>query len=115
MYMKIIKNGVIGVCLFTAISGTAQEKGNDTTTKFIPPVIVKDEDSVHKSEMMKKEYKSKEWRQGNEVITDTSKEFGGQPKSRMEKKTKKPRKPAPPAPPPAPALPPAPPSPPAKE
>ncbi len=104
--MKLLNNAVIGVCLFVSISAEAQQPDNDTTTKFTPPVIVKDQDIIQKSERDKKEYKSKEWRQGNEVITDTVNGAADKHKSGLRKKTKK-RVPPPPPPPP-PALPPAP-------
>lgn len=99
--MKLIQNAAMGVCLLTSISLHAQTS-NDTTTKFTPPVIVKDEDTVSKSESKKKEYKSKEWRQGMEVINDTTKGAADKPKTGMQKNMKKLRRPTPPPPPPAP-------------
>lgn len=67
--MKLINKAAIVVCLFVSVSAEAQTNG-DTATHFTPPVIVKDKDSVQKSENKKEEYKSKEWHQGIE-ITDT--------------------------------------------
>ncbi len=100
--MKLINNAAIGVCLFVSISAKAQQTDNDTTTKFTPPVIVKDKDSVQKSENKKEEYKSEEWRQGEE-ITDTTHKSSPKHRSDAGKKTKKrvPPSPAPPPPPPA--------------
>ncbi len=111
--MKLIQSAAIGVCLFSSISIKAQQTSNDTTTKFTPPVIEKNEDSVSKSESKKKEYKSKEWRQGNEVITEEKNGTPDKPKLRMQKKAGKQH--AVPHPPPPPALPPAPPPPPDKD
>lgn len=99
--MKIIQSAVIGVCLFTSIAVKAQQTTSDTTTKFIPPVIVKDADAATKSEKTKKAYKSKEWHQGNEVMTDTT-GAADKPKTGMQKNMQKMRRPTPPPPPPAP-------------
>lgn len=95
--MKLINNAAIGVCLFVSISAQAQQTDSDTTTQFTPPEIIKDKDSVQKSEDKKEEYKSEEWRQGTE-ITDTTNRSTHKPKSGT-KKTK--RRVAPPPPPPA--------------
>lgn len=101
--MKLIQNAAIGVCLLASISVQAQQSSNDTTTHFTPPVIVKDQDQVSKSESKKKEYKSKEWKQGDEVMTDTTKGAGEKFRPRMNKNGKK--RLAPPPPPPQPAKP----------
>lgn len=98
--MKPIQSAAIGVCLFISISSAqAQQTSDDTTTKFTPPVIVKD--SVQKSESKKEEYKSKQWKQGDEVITDTSKASGAKPKFGTGKNARKSRGVPPPPPPPA--------------
>lgn len=96
--MKLINCSAIGVCLFVSLSAHSQDTGNDTTTKFTPPVIVKD--PAQKSENKKEEYKSKEWRQGSEVINDTTKGSGDRLKSSMRKKAEK-QHGVPPTPPPA--------------
>lgn len=109
--MKLINKSAIGVCLLVSLSAHAQQTGKDTVTKFTPPVIVKDEDTAtkftppvivkdeepaQKSESKKEEYKSKEWRQGDVVLTDTTKGSGVK-----GKRIKRPQRPAPPPPPPA--------------
>ena len=101
--MKLINNSAIGLCLLVSLSAHSQDASNDTTTHFTPPVIVKD--SVQKSENKKEEYKSKEWRQGMEVISDTTKGPGDKLKSSMRKKAQKERAVPPPPPPPPPAKP----------
>lgn len=102
--MKLINNSAIGVCLLVSISAHAQDTGSDTTTRFTPPVIVKD--PAQKSENKKEEYKSKEWRQGFEAVTDTTKGSGDRLKSSMRKKAQKQHGvPPPPPPPPPPAEP----------
>ena len=102
--MKLIQSTAIGVCVFLSISSArAQQTGNDTTTKFTPPVIEKD--SVQKSENKKEAYKSKEWQQGNEVVTDTSKTSAQKPKFSTGKSAGKSRGVPPPPPPPPPAKP----------
>ncbi len=103
--MKIIQSAVIGVCLFTSIGVKAQQTTSDTATKFIPPVIVKDADPATKSEKTKKAYKSKEWHQGDEMMTDTTSGAADKPKTGMQKNMKKLRRPTPPPPPAAPAKP----------
>lgn len=100
--MKIVKSAVIGVCLFASIAVKAQQATSDTATKFIPPVIIKDADPVSKSEKTKKAYKSKEWRQGDVVMTDTTSGAAEKPKTGMQKNMKKLRRPTPPPPPPLP-------------
>jgi hypothetical protein len=121
--MKLIQNAALGVCLFTSIAVQAQQSSNDTTTKFTPPVIVKDADKVSKSESKKKEYESKQWHQGMEVMPDEKNKAADRSALRMHKKTGKQQAPPPPppsvlppAPPPPPpsVLPPVPPPPPAK-
>ncbi len=99
--MKIIQSAVIGVCLFTSIAVKAQQT-DDTTTKFTPPVIVKDKEPVSKGEKKKEEYKSKEWHQGIEAMTDTTNGAADKPKTGMQKNMKKLRRPTPPPPPPVP-------------
>src|SRR3954453_23740801 len=97
--MKLIQSTAIGVCVFLSISSAqAQQTGDDTTTKFTPPAIEKD--SVQKSENKKEAYKSKEWQQGNEVITDTSKRSAEKPKFRTGKSAGKSAGVPPPPPPP---------------
>jgi hypothetical protein len=56
-------------------------------------------DPAQKSENKKEEYKSKEWRQGNEAITDTTKGSGDRLRSSMRKKAQKQHGVAPPPPP----------------
>lgn len=104
--MKLIQSAAIGVCLFASTALDAQETSNDTATKFTPPVIVKDKDTLSKSETKKEEYKSKEWKQGNVMATDDINGSGRKSKSGAGKKTKKePVPPPPPPPPPQPANP----------
>ncbi len=112
--MKILQSAAIGVCLFTSTALNAQQTSSDTATKFTPPVIVKDKDSVAKSETRKEEYKSKEWKQGNEMMTDDRNGTAEKPKAGTGKKAKKHPVPPPPPPPPPPALPSNPPPPPSK-
>lgn len=106
--MKLIKKTVICVCLLTSVSVHAQQ-GNDSTTKPAPPVVGKNEDAMLRSENKKKEYKSKEWHQGNVTVADSINREMEKPQSGMPKKMKRPQKPAPPPPPTV--LPPAPPPP----
>jgi cell division protein FtsL len=99
--MKLIQSAAIGVCLFASISVQAQQTSNDTTTKLTSPAEKNKE--VLKSESKKKEYKSKEWQQGNEVINDTANRAGEKPKLRMRHKPgRQPGTPPPPPPPPPP-------------
>lgn len=98
--MKIVQSAVISACLFTSIAVKAQQTTSDTATKFIPPVIVKDADTVSKSEKTKKAYKSKEWHQGDEMVTDTTNGAADKPKTGMQKNMKKLKRPTPPPPPP---------------
>ena len=97
--MKLINNSAIGICLLVSLSARSQDTSNDTTKKFTPPLNVTD--SVQKSENKKEEYKSKEWHQGNEPMTDTTKGSGDRLKLSMRKKAQK-QHPAPPPPPPPP-------------
>jgi hypothetical protein len=96
--MNLINHAAIGACLFVSVSAAAQTN-EDTTTNFTPPVIVKDKDSVQKSENKKEEYRSKEWRQGVE-LADTVNKSTQRRNPGMNKKSK--RKVAPPPPPLAP-------------
>lgn len=89
--MKLIQSAAIGVCLFTSIFVQAQQTNKD---------------SVQKSESKKEEYKSKEWHQGNEVMTDTTKRSGEKSSDwRVGKRVRKSRPAPPPPPPPPPAKP----------
>ena len=101
--MKLINNSAIGICLLVSLSAHSQDTGNDTTKKSSAPVNVTD--PAQKSENKKEEYKSKEWRQGNEVITDTTKGSGDRLRSGMRKKAQKQHGVPPPPPPPPPAKP----------
>lgn len=102
--MKIIQNAAIGVCLLTSVAVHAQTS-DDTATKFTPPVIVKDKAQAAKGEKKKAEYKSKQWKQGMEVMNDTT--TGAGEKTTLHKRRKVTSKPAPPPPPALPAEPPA--------
>ncbi|WP_018612699.1 hypothetical protein [Segetibacter koreensis] len=101
--MKLLQNAAIGVCLFTSITVQAQETS---------PTVEKNKDTILQSESKEKEYKSKEWKQGNEAITDTTTISDEKRTLHMKKKGNK--QPATPPPPPL-ATPPAPPPPPAKD
>lgn len=105
--MKLIQGAAIGVCLFATSALHAQQTSNDTATKFIPPVIVKDKDTLSKSEASKEEHKSKEWKQGDIMMTDDTNGTSQKSKAGIGKKAKKH---LPPPPPPPPALPSAPPA-----
>ena len=95
--MKLIQTGVIGACLFASIAVHAQTS-DDTTTRFTPPVIEKDKEPASKGEKKKHEYKSKEWRQGNDVVNDSA-AMPEKPKLRMQRKSgKRPGAPPPPLP-----------------
>ncbi|MCW3109878.1 MAG: hypothetical protein JWQ09_4384 [Segetibacter sp.] len=97
--MKLLKNAVIVVCLVSSVSVHAQKK-NSGKTKFPPPVIIKDEENVIKSEEKKKEYKSKQWRQGIERMSEPGNN-AGKAKSATKKKFGELRNvPPPPRPPP---------------
>ena len=98
--MKLINNSAIGICLLVSLSAHSQDTSNDTTRKSTAPVNVTD--PAQKSENKKEEYKSKEWRQGNEAITDTTKGSGDRLRSSMRKKAQKQHGVAPPPPPPPP-------------
>lgn len=100
--MKLLNNSAIGICLLVSLSARSQDTSNDTTKKSTVPVNVTD--PVQKSENKKEEYKSKEWRQGNEAIADTTKGSGDRLRSNMRKKAQKQHGvPPPPPPPPPPA------------
>lgn len=88
--MKFIKNGAIVVCALISISADAQ-KTNQNKTRLTPPKPIKTYDTLLTSEQKKNEYKSKDWHQGIEVISERSKS-GGKTISGMEKKPGKPRK-----------------------
>lgn len=98
--MKLIQTAAMVVLLLTSVAVHAQTS-DDTATKFIPPVIVKDKEPVTKGEKMKQKYKSKEWHQGMEVATDTSNGANDKQKLGRLKNMKKLRRPTPPPPPPA--------------
>jgi hypothetical protein len=107
--MNIVKNAVIAVCLITSVSAQAQKKQKEEKTIFIPPVIVKDEEAPSKSEAMKNQYKSKQWRQGTTLITEESKGEATNKQGKLKKPAKPEKVPAPP--PPAQIAPPPPPVP----
>lgn len=98
--MKLLKNAAIIACLITSISVQAQKK-NKEKTKFTPPVIVKDKNEVVQSEEKTKEYKSKQWHQGDEVISEENKN-GRKNMPGMKKKSHEFRN-VPPSPPPPPS------------
>ena len=101
--MKLINNSAIGICLLVSLSAHSQDSSNETTKESTPPLNVTD--SVQKSENKKEEYKSKEWHQGNEAMTDTTKGSADRLKSSMRKKAQKQHRIPPPPPPPPPAKP----------
>ena len=87
--MKLLQIAATVAFLSSTVAVHAQKKMNATKTMLSNKESVESQDTILKSEAEKNKYKSKQWRQGIEVKTDTTKESTTKPKAGMGKKRTK--------------------------
>lgn len=81
---------IAGIVVLPLMSFVVQAQ--DTTNAKTAPTdtkSIRSKGAIRQSEANKNKYKSKEWQQGTEVITDNPKESPGKPKAGVSKKPAK--------------------------